>query len=96
MEYPHLVRLYQRYRDRGLVVVSVSRDSSPDVAARLPELAGATFPVIHDRTGAIFRDYNVTNLPHNVAIDRDGKIIASLVGYESSALDQLVRLLVER
>jgi len=96
VEYPHLVRLYQRYRDRGLVVLSVSRDSSPDVAARLPALAGATFPVILDRTDAISRAYQVSSLPHNVAIDRDGKIVASLVGYEGSALDRLVQLLIER
>lgn len=86
-EYPHLKNIDEKYRDRGLQVISISQDGSPQEAAMLPREVGARFPVVLDSTGKISGDYDVEWLPHNVLIGKSGRIeqIVELGGLEAAA-----------
>jgi peroxiredoxin len=68
VEASKLEALSQKYKDRGLQVLTVLIDGS---AAAWAAEYGLTFPVIEDTTGAISAPYMTGWVPVNVIIDRD-------------------------
>jgi len=80
-EMPSMERLYQRYQDRGLVVLALSQDqaSSEQVKAFVDELA-LTFPVWHDRDGLVGRQYSIPGVPTSYLIARDGRVAYRALG----------------
>ncbi len=78
-ENPEVVRIYNRFKDKGFDIFGVSLDR--DAAAWLGaiEKDGLTWTQVCDlkywqSEGA--KAYGVTSIPHTVLLDRDGKILA--------------------
>jgi hypothetical protein len=70
--------LYQKYRDRGLVVIgSCGNPVNEDVGECLKE-KGCTFPVMID--GGTWERYGIASWPTYVLIDKTGKVVW---GYKS-------------
>jgi thiol-disulfide isomerase/thioredoxin len=72
---PALVRLHQRFRARGLVVVGVNVDQNgawavPSFRRRL----GIEYPMVYDVGGEVSERYHVEGLPTLVLVDRDGTV----------------------
>lgn len=81
-EMPAIEKVYQAYKDMGLVVIGLNttyQDSEADAAAFVREF-GLTFPIVLDRDGAVNRRYLVTGLPTTFFIDRKGIIRSIVVG----------------
>ncbi len=81
---PHLDELYQKYRDRGFVVLGVSIDGSGSAAKVRGEVEklGVTFPILLDQETQVVALYNPrTSAPYSVLIDRDGRILKRREGY---------------
>ena len=79
-ELPYLQRAWERYRDRGLVIVSLSLDKSPDVVAQFRRKRFA-MPWLHGWLRKGFREpvvqmFGVTALPFPILLDPEGKILA--------------------
>jgi peroxiredoxin len=89
-EFPHLKALDQKFRAAGLQVISVSLDEDRATAAVVPNEHKVAFPVIFDPKGGIAEKYGVQAIPHTVVIDRDGKVVTTLIGLDLEALDQAV------
>lgn len=101
-ELPHLSSLYQREKDKGLVVVAVSMDE-PSTQAEVAPTArrlGLVMPVVIDDEQRAVRLYNkARNAPMTVVIDRAGRIVRAQAGYtpgdeeklEAEVLDLLAR-----
>ncbi len=80
-EMPGMERLWQRYRDKGLVVVAVSVDEGMEHrVAKFVEILKLSYPILLDAEGVVSDYYQVSALPHSFLIDSDGKLIASIVG----------------
>jgi len=80
-EMPALERLWQRYRDDGLVVVAIAADrGNIDVVREFARQTAITFPVLHDAAGTVRDRYEVTALPMTYVIGRDGKISGRAIG----------------
>ena len=90
---PAVERVYQRYRDRGLKVLSINTDN-PSNARRILNGRGLTMPLYVD-DGHAARDYKVSSVPHLVVIDRHGVIrhIHRGFGGEKTLDRQVARLL---
>lgn len=73
-------RLYQRYRDKGLVVVAVSIDSEMVVIPPFVKQNKLTFPIGHDPKMALAERYGVRALPSSFLIDRRGNLAALAIG----------------
>ncbi len=77
-EIPALQKLYETYRDKGLVVVGVALDTTQQVIDFI-DPQGVEYPVlIADREGPdLTRQYGnrLTVLPYTVVIDRQGNIV---------------------
>ncbi len=81
-EMPAIERVYQRYKDAGLIVIGLnmtSQDSESDVRAFVQEL-GLTLPIVLDRDGSVQSRYQLLGLPSTYFIDRQGIIRSVIVG----------------
>ncbi len=79
-EAPHLQRIWDRYRDRGVVVVGVNIQDQDRPARDFIARFEQTFPNGVDRLGKISIDYGVYGVPETFLIDRKGRIVHKYAG----------------
>jgi len=79
-EAPHLQRIWDRYRDRGVVVVGVNIQDQDRPARDFVARFEQTFPNGVDRLGKISIDYGVYGVPETFLIDRKGRIVHKYAG----------------
>ena len=88
---PHLEKVYQQVKDQGVAVLGVCVwDQKDAYDAWVADKKGTyTFPTAFDPAGrgpnGIAKSlYNVSGIPTQYIIDKDGKVAATLVGYDES------------
>lgn len=80
-EMPKLSRLYEKYKNQGLVVLAVSIDRTPDSFVRnWIQSKKLTFPILHDRDYTSRRTHNVRFVPTIYVLNRDLQLAAWTVG----------------
>jgi len=94
-ETPHLVDLQNRYADRGLQVIGISMDDTPDPVRNFYQQFHVNYPVVMG-TAKIGEQYGgVLGLPIAFFIGRDGKIYAKKMGAQSpESIEQEVKKLL--
>ena len=82
--------MQKTHKARGLKVISVAIDEGPSAPVKkfVAQMKPA-FKVVHDTTQKSAKAYDVSGIPANYVIGRDGKIIA-VVGYDLPALKKAV------
>jgi cytochrome c biogenesis protein CcmG/thiol:disulfide interchange protein DsbE len=89
VEHPALAAAWDRYRDKGVVLLGISyQDSAAGARAYLRELGG-DWPSLRDPGSQTALDYGVYGVPETFFIDRSGKIAAKRIG--PVTYDQLTR-----
>ncbi|MGQ0548787.1 MAG: TlpA family protein disulfide reductase [Armatimonadota bacterium] len=79
-EAPMLEATWQRYKDRGVIVLGINvQDLTPE-ALRFVKETKTTFPLVRDRDNAVFRAYGLTGLPETFFVDRAGRIVRKFRG----------------
>jgi peroxiredoxin len=89
MENPNVVAAYNRFKDKGFTVLGVSMDSNRDPWLAAIQQDGLTWTHVSDLKGwgnEVGKMYNVTGIPQNFLIDKEGKIVAK--DLRGSALDE--------
>lgn len=88
MEFPHLQEAYKKYKDQGfeIIAVNVSARDTPEAIKKLFTDAKLTFTPVKDEIGENMRGktmaaYGVRGCPTNFVVDKEGKIVASWVGF---------------
>ncbi len=82
---PHVTQLYERYKDKGLVVVGVHTPEFPfetslsNVRAAL-QRHGIHYPVAQDNNSTTWDAYHNQYWPAQYIIDRNGRIVFSHAG----------------
>jgi len=97
-EMPHLVKLYDKYRDAGFVLLAVNIDDNARAATDLATKMGLTFPVLLDTDKAVTRLYDMGTMPATVIIDREGRVRHLHRGYREGyelSYEQQVRALLK-
>jgi len=85
-ETPHFVELQQKYAERGLQIVGVSMDDSPDPVRPFYQQFHINYPVVMG-TAKTGEDYGgVLGLPIAFLIDRDGRIVSKHIGATDPAV----------
>lgn len=79
-EFPELVRLYNQNADRGLVVLGVDLQESPEIVRNFLNEFDAKYPVVIDTKGDVAAGYRLLGLPTTYFIDGDGVIRAQHIG----------------
>ena len=80
MEMPNVIQNYERFRDKGLEVLAISIDDKKDAWQSGIKSFGTPFIQLSELQGRKSRlcaIYGISNIPANLLIDPQGKIIAA-------------------
>jgi peroxiredoxin len=98
LERPALQTIYEKYKDKGFVIVSVSIDrTSTDTVKKYVEEHDITFPNLHDQTSEVALEYGVRGVPMTIFIKSDGKAVGYVIGprpWDSKEVQGLVEQLL--
>jgi len=78
-EAPVLQQTYERYRDRGLVVLGVDVNDFRADARRFMKRYGLTYPVVYDGKGSTVGKWGVRGFPETFFVDRTGKLVGERI-----------------
>jgi cytochrome c biogenesis protein CcmG, thiol:disulfide interchange protein DsbE len=79
-EAPALERAWQRYKDRGIVMIGIDIQDKDEAARKFLNQFGHTFPTAPDPMGRVSVDYGVYGVPETFFIDRAGRVRFKQVG----------------
>ena len=79
-EMPSMETLYQRFKNRGLELLAVNLGEDKAAVQQFIRNNKYTFPVLLDSVQKTGRQYGISAIPASYIIDREGKIIARVVG----------------
>lgn len=77
-EMPDLQALYDRYKDQGFVVVSISDEEAAKVQPFITERK-ITYPVLLDPGRKVNSLFQVEGIPKSFVYDREGKLVAQSI-----------------
>ncbi len=78
-EAPVLQKTYERYRDRGLVVLGVDVNDFKADARRFMKRYGITYPVAYDGKGSTVGQWGVRGFPETFFVDRTGTLVGERI-----------------
>ncbi len=93
-EMPSMASLWQKYQDQGLIVVAISLDE--DARSRVASFAKIfklSFPILLDPQSQVGGAYEVSGVPASYLIDRNGKLVARVVGSDDWSSHESFRLI---
>ncbi len=101
VEMPHLVSMYEKYKDKGFVVLAISLDG-PESLAQVQSTVHdkkMSFPVLLDQETKVIARYNPKrDMPFAVLIDKSGAIVDKRAGYtagDEASLEAKVQALLK-
>jgi peroxiredoxin len=100
-EMPHIVKLYEKYKDKGLVCIGIDLDPMMPTAKVKKFLDGQDFPMpysnVKDDKRAIMGQLGVSMLPTTILVDPAGTVKLFHVGYKpgfEKELEEIVKKLL--
>ena len=88
-ETPFVVKAYNDYKDKGLVVIGIAvRDQKPNTQKAMVDM-GIYYPQLLDPMIALAREFGVSTIPHLFLFDPDGKIVQQ--DMRGEGIDALLR-----
>src|SRR5439155_14105578 len=89
-EIPHLNKLYENYRGKGLVIVGISMDTEgPEVVKEFAKKFRMEYPVVMGDEN-VQQDFGgIVGLPTTFIIDRKGNIVKKYTGYQPGFLEDM-------
>lgn len=96
-EHPHMLAAWNRYRERGVVLVGIDYEDTEEAALAYAEEMGGDWPLVTDPGSRTAIAYGVYGVPETFVIAPDGTITAKKVGavtYEwlTSEIERALRL----
>ncbi len=88
-----LNRLYKDYRDKGLIILSVSTDSSVNRLREYLRKTPADFIVLSDSKRMVASSYSINGLPTSYLINHEGVIRHKFTGYREWSGPDLRKLI---
>ena len=79
-EMPALELLAARHQAQGLQVIAVNFRETEAAIRRFIETTALSLPVLRDSDGAAAKAFGVSTFPCTVAINRQGRVLSTLVG----------------
>jgi thiol-disulfide isomerase/thioredoxin len=70
---PHVNELWKAYKDKGLVIIGVTKEEEPLVKAFIKEVP-MQFPIGLDPTSSLAAHFGITIIPHAMLVDKNGKV----------------------
>jgi peroxiredoxin len=77
-EMPDLQALFDKYKSKGMIVLSIVNDKEAKVRAFIRQQE-ITYPVMLDPGGKVHELFQVEGIPKSFVYDRDGKLVAQSI-----------------
>jgi thiol-disulfide isomerase/thioredoxin len=91
-ELPSAQALYEKLKSRGFLIVAVDVMEENNTVKVFVKANRMTFPVLLDADGKVGGEYDARSIPTNYILDRKGKILARVVGYDGTPWDSPERV----
>ena len=91
-ELPSIQALYNRLESKGLAVVAVDMGEQKPTVAQFVKDHNLTFPVLLDGDIAVGSAYGASSIPTNYLLDRSGRLIARIIGFDGTDWTSAERL----
>ena len=88
-ETPYVVKAYNDYKDKGLVVIGIAVRDKTDATKKAMANMGIYYPQLLDPSIALAGEFGVSTIPHLFLFDPDGKIVQQ--GMRGEGIDALLR-----
>ncbi|MGM9749147.1 MAG: TlpA family protein disulfide reductase [Candidatus Cryptobacteroides sp.] len=75
-EIPNVIRVYEKYKDKGLVVLGVAVSDRPEQTAKAVEALGINYTVVNEVGRSASDAYGIRFIPQIILIAPDGTIVA--------------------
>ena len=82
---PHVIALYEKYKDKGLKVIGITVSDTPEKSDSVVQKMGIPFPQIYESKPMSI--YGVTGIPHKILFAPDGTILSRRIA-SSKELDR--------
>jgi peroxiredoxin len=94
MAMPGLQELQDKFKDRGLEILSINQGETAEPVRNFIQRKKYSFHVVLDQDGAVGGNYGVRGIPTLVLVDKKGVVQWLRVGYSGN--DDALRQLLER
>ncbi len=94
---PHYNKLYNKYKDKGLVVIGLNEDDDAKERDGFLKTHPLDFSIYHDKSKKMVKDFQVQALPSLFVFDKNLKPVALFRGFNADkpqALEKKVRELL--
>ncbi len=98
-ELPHINKLYEEYKDKGLTAYAISIDdaASKSLVKTTAKKYQFTIPVLLDPENIVVREYIPNrNVPYLVVIGKNGEIIREFSGYKPGDEKLVEEIVIEQ
>lgn len=97
-EAPALERLWNRYKDQGVVVLGVTFADEPDDSLEFMQEYGLTYPNVDDPRSEVSKDlYHIQGVPETFVIDQNGEVARFIYStVDEASLTVLIDRLLEQ
>ena len=79
--FPEMDKLYQEFKDKGVVILGVGVDSTQKAHDKFAEKSGVSFPLVHDAEKKLVAAAAIEVMPTSLMIDKSGNIRYIHKGY---------------
>ena len=97
-EMPAMERLHREFKDKGLVILAVDFQETPEAVAAFMKEFGLTFPALLDRDGKVSERYRIRFIPTTYLVGKQGELLGRVVGpkeWDSLQARQLIASLLD-
>ena len=84
-EMPEVIALYEKYKDKGLKVIGITVNDTPEKSDSIVQIMGIPFPQIYESKPMSI--YGITGIPHTILFAPDGTILSRRI-VSSKELDK--------
>jgi peroxiredoxin len=94
-EMPEIDQLYNKYKDKGLVVLAINIGQSKGAAETFANRLHLTYPVLLDTDSKVTGRYGVKAVPFTFVVDRKGTITKRILGEtERESFEKMIQALL--
>ncbi len=86
--------LYSEYKDKGFTIVAINTDDDKKTITDYYEKEKFDLPTVMGKNTSTIKDYKVRSWPTNILLDRNGKVILRMEGFNETQIQAEIEKLL--
>ena len=97
-EIPGFVKLYEQYKDKGLLIVGISLDQGGDAKQKVKDFIknfNISYPIMMGNSEVVKKFGGIRAIPTTFIVNKKGEIVKKIIGYrDESFFENLIKELL--